>query len=122
MPELAKRVVLDLKRRKLLIDGQEFPWLINEDGVTVNNLGPSPDLPSVTLTFFPKDVEVDLAKKKLLVDGREFPWLMNEKGPRVDNLDAPHELTSVTLTVYTEDVEVIPENSQGSAEKSQVAP
>ncbi|UGT65310.1 hypothetical protein LTT66_18240 [Nocardia gipuzkoensis] len=121
MPDLANLVTMDPKRRKLLIDGREFPWLINEDGVTLNNLPPSSKLASVTLTFFPRDVEVDQAEKKLIVDGEEFPWLINENGPTVSNLDVPDELTSVTLTFYARDVEVIPRNAEESAEKPQVA-
>lgn len=120
MPELAQLVTIDLAKKGMSVDGVRFPWYINEDGPIVNNLLTPGAMRSVTLTFFPKDVEVDLAKKTLLVDGREFPWLINEQGPTVNNLDAPDELTSVTLTFYTCDVEVIPENAQESAEKPEV--
>jgi hypothetical protein len=121
MPEIANLVTLDPNQRKLLIDGLEFPWLISEDGLTINNLPPTPKLPSVTVTFFPNDVEVvEQPKKKLIVDGQEFPWLIDEKGPTVENLDAPDALCSVTLTFFTEDVEVVRKNAQESAEKPQV--
>ncbi|WP_433597910.1 hypothetical protein ACQPXH_19155 [Nocardia sp. CA-135953] len=110
MPDMPKLVTIDLRSKKLLVDGAEFPWYINEDGLTVNNLFTSVMVPSVTVTFFPKDVEVDSANKKLLVDGQEFPWLISEKGPTLNNLDAPDALTGVTLTFYVRDIEVIPES------------
>ncbi|MGY2019385.1 hypothetical protein [Nocardia gipuzkoensis] len=120
MPEFPELVTLDLARKRLYVDGVQFPWIINEDGLTINNLFTSARVPSVTVTFFPKDVEVDLERKMLFVDGQEFPWLIDEKGPTVDNLDAPDALTSVTLTFYVKDVEVIPENAHEGAKKSQV--
>lgn len=58
MPELAKKVTLDLAARKLYVDGSEFPWLISEDGPQFNDLATRGSIRSVTLTFFTQDVEV----------------------------------------------------------------
>jgi hypothetical protein len=58
MPEIAKLVTLDLKQRKLFVDGQEFPWWIDEKGPILNNLAAPGELRSVTLTFYADDVEV----------------------------------------------------------------
>ncbi|WP_159840193.1 hypothetical protein [Nocardia sp. CY41] len=69
----------------------------------------------------PKLVTLDLAKKKLFIDGVEFPWHISEEGPTLHTRTGQHDLRRVTLTFYAEDAEVIPANSQGSAEKPQVA-
>lgn len=58
MPDLAKLVVLDLARKKLFVDGVEFPWLISQEGPIFSALADPDDLRSVTLTFFTEDVRV----------------------------------------------------------------
>lgn len=58
MPEIAKKAVLDLSQEKLLVDGAEFPWIISEEGPTLNDLCAQDAIPSITLTFFVDDVEV----------------------------------------------------------------
>ncbi|MBF6213757.1 hypothetical protein IU487_22325 [Nocardia puris] len=55
---MAERVTIDLAARKILIDGEEFPYLLHKDGPRVNNLDTRDELRSVTLTFFAKDIEV----------------------------------------------------------------
>jgi hypothetical protein len=67
MPELAKRVVLDLKQRKLFIDGTQFPWLIVED-----------ELCKATVTFFADAVEVIPRESQ---ESAEKP-LVNQEGVR----------------------------------------
>ncbi|WP_159850253.1 hypothetical protein [Nocardia sp. CY41] len=115
MPELAQHLTLDLAKKKLYIDGIDFPWYISGDGLTINNLPPSVYMPSVTLTFYPRDVKMDWANKKLWVDGQEFPWLISEEGPIVENIDTPDALPSVTLTFFVRNVEVIPKNNPEQA-------
>ena len=39
MPELAKHIHIDESALKMYIDGQEFPWLIAEQGVSADHLG-----------------------------------------------------------------------------------
>lgn len=58
MPDIAKKAVLDLAQKKFYVDGEEFPWFIDVDGPTLNNLCSPDTLRSVTLTFFVEDVEV----------------------------------------------------------------
>lgn len=58
MPAMAKLVTLDLARRKLYVDGAEFPWLISEAGPQLNDLAANNQVRSVTLTFFCDDVVV----------------------------------------------------------------
>lgn len=58
MQKFAGKTVLDLKQRKLFVDGVEFPWVLSEEGPSFNSLGSANDVRSVTLTFFTEDVEV----------------------------------------------------------------
>lgn len=58
VPKIAGRATLDLKQRKLFVDGVEFPWVLSEEGPSFGNLGGANDVRSVTLTFFTEDVEV----------------------------------------------------------------
>lgn len=58
MPKLAEKVTLDLARKKLFIDGEEFPYHITEDGPQISDLMNHSALRSVTLTFYVKDIEV----------------------------------------------------------------
>lgn len=58
MPDIAQKATLDLKEKKLFVDGVEFPWLISEEGPKLNNLAADATMRSVTLTFFVDDVEV----------------------------------------------------------------
>ena len=57
MPEVPKKITVDLAAKKLLIDGTEFPWLITGDGPQVV----WPDLKGnglVTITIPADGVEV----------------------------------------------------------------
>jgi hypothetical protein len=76
MPELAKRVVLDLKQRKLFIDGTQFPWLIVEDGVHIE--AGVDELCKATVTFFADAVEVIPRESQ---ESAEKP-LVNQEGVR----------------------------------------
>lgn len=58
MAELAGKVVLDLQQKKLFINGDEFPWAISDEGVSVSGMGRRDELPAVSLTFFAEDIEV----------------------------------------------------------------
>lgn len=58
MAELAKKIVVDLPRRKLLIDGEEFGWHITEDGVDVSDLNNRNELAKVSFTVLAETVEV----------------------------------------------------------------
>jgi hypothetical protein len=57
MPELAKLVTVDLKQRKVFVDGVEFPWVIEANGVEVSGLG-GDEIRTVTLTIPSEDLQV----------------------------------------------------------------
>lgn len=56
MPEIAKRVVLDLMQKKLFVDGEEFPWHIEAGGPMIS-AAPN-EISRVSLTFFADAIEV----------------------------------------------------------------
>jgi hypothetical protein len=58
MPKLPKTAVLDLRCNKLLIDGEEFPWYITEDGVDVAGLIGNHTIPALSFTIFAETVDV----------------------------------------------------------------
>lgn len=58
MPALAQKVTVDLKQKKLFINGVEFPWYISEGGVDIAGLAASDELAMVSLTLLAADVEV----------------------------------------------------------------
>lgn len=58
MPEIAKLVTLDLAKKKLYIDGAEFPWLISQEGPTFSALANPHEIRQMTITIFADDVEV----------------------------------------------------------------
>lgn len=49
VPEFAENVTIDLQRKKLLINGTEFPWFISADGIDVQDLMTENCLPSFIL-------------------------------------------------------------------------
>ena len=57
MPEVPKKITVDMAAKKLLIDGVEFPWRITSDGPAVSGLGPD-SFPMVTITIPAEDVEI----------------------------------------------------------------
>lgn len=58
MPEAAKLVTLDLARKKLYVDGNEFPWCISEEGPQLGSVMAANEIRTVTLTFLTEDIEV----------------------------------------------------------------
>lgn len=58
MPALAQKVTVDLKQKKLFINGVEFPWYISEDGVDITGLAANNELAMVSFTMLAVDVEV----------------------------------------------------------------
>lgn len=58
MPELAENVTVDLARKKLFVNGAEFPWHISEEGPKLGGIMAANEIRSVTLTFYAKDIEV----------------------------------------------------------------
>jgi len=58
MPKVPKVITVDAENHTMLIDGVEFPWHITKDGVTLNNVGTTAYLPSVTITLVTEAVEV----------------------------------------------------------------
>ena len=66
MPEIARKVVVDLAQKKLFINGDEFPWAISEGGVSLTALGSKNELQGVSFTMFADDVEVLPAGKSNL--------------------------------------------------------
>lgn len=71
MPELAKKVTLDLARKKLFIDGEEFPWHISEEGPVLHDVMTANSLRSVSITFYAADVEV-IPEKSRAVEEAEL--------------------------------------------------
>lgn len=57
MPKSAQKFTVDLKQKKLFIDGEEFPWHTSIDGPTITKLGVD-DIHEVTVTILACDVEV----------------------------------------------------------------
>lgn len=58
MPELAKKITIDRKTKKLYIDGVEFPWHITEDGPQVDGVCAVHEIPRVTITMHTRDLEI----------------------------------------------------------------
>lgn len=57
MVEIAKTVQINPTNDTLIVDGEEFPWYIEEGGCSVSyELG---SMPVVTLRMFAESVEVD---------------------------------------------------------------
>ncbi|HEY9314636.1 hypothetical protein [Williamsia sp.] len=56
MPDVPQKIVVDHEAQKLFVDGEEFPWLITEEGPTINPAGPD-EIPTVTVTLFTAQVE-----------------------------------------------------------------
>lgn len=57
MPEIAKRVVLDLAQSKLFVHDVEFPWVITKDGVQIQG-NVADYLCTATVTFMADAIEV----------------------------------------------------------------
>ncbi|WP_072691758.1 hypothetical protein [Rhodococcus marinonascens] len=57
MPDVAKKAVLDLSKKKFYVDGEEFPWLITDPGPTLTQSLGYP-LALMTLTLLADTVEV----------------------------------------------------------------
>jgi hypothetical protein len=49
---------VDLRAKKLFIDGEEFPWFISQDGVDIEGLGDKKALPMLSLSILVRTVEV----------------------------------------------------------------
>ncbi|MBF6189437.1 hypothetical protein [Nocardia farcinica] len=58
MPKFADKVIVDLKAKKFIVDGEEFPYWLSEEGPKVDGLLQPNALRSVTVTFFTNDIEV----------------------------------------------------------------
>jgi hypothetical protein len=58
VPRLADKAVVDLRAKKLFIDGEEFPWFISQDGVDIEGLGDKKALPLLSLSILVRTVEV----------------------------------------------------------------
>ena len=71
MPELAKKVTLDLARNRLFINGEEFPWHISEEGPVLNDVMARNALRSVSITFYAEDIEV-IPAKSVAVEAAEL--------------------------------------------------
>ncbi|QFG08071.1 hypothetical protein SEA_PCORAL7_10 [Gordonia phage PCoral7] len=63
MPEIAKKITIDRKLKKVFVDGVEFPWLIEQRGPEVENIATEDDVPIVLLPVLATDVEVIPAGK-----------------------------------------------------------
>lgn len=57
MPELAS--VAEIKDGKIILDGQEFPWYVTTDGITLHL--DSDDWPKITLTLPVNRIVTDVA-------------------------------------------------------------
>lgn len=58
MPSLPNRITIDRAQHKVLIDGQEFPWFIEEGGPTIDGIDNANAAPVVWLPVLTKDIEV----------------------------------------------------------------
>lgn len=58
MTEFAKKITIDEQRKKLFINGVEFPWHVTEDGFYVTRLLANNEIPTVSFTVFAETVEV----------------------------------------------------------------
>lgn len=60
MPELAKNITINLAEKKIYIDGVEFPWLVAEDGPTIDHLptASNGNLGRVSFPIFADHIEV----------------------------------------------------------------
>lgn len=58
MAEFAERVVVDVPNKTVLINGVEFPWLIQEDGIEVRNLIARDSFASITIEIPAGSIEV----------------------------------------------------------------
>lgn len=58
MPTLPEKITVDLRAKRLLVDGVEFPWYISEDGVTLTSLGDRNAAPVVRIGLLAETVEV----------------------------------------------------------------
>lgn len=58
MPELAKKITIDMQNKKLLINDVEFPWFVTEEGFDVEGLLGNNEIPTVSFRVFADTVEV----------------------------------------------------------------
>jgi hypothetical protein len=58
VPRLPDKAVIDLRAKKLFIDGEEFPWYITQDGIDIDGLGDKNALPMLSLSILVRTVEV----------------------------------------------------------------
>lgn len=58
MPEVAKKVVIDRKRKKLFIEGVEFSWTMDQSGPHVERLPDDDSIGLVTIPICADEVEV----------------------------------------------------------------
>lgn len=58
MAVLANKITIDPENRKVLIDGAEFPWHLDEDGVSIRDLGGKTSIARVSLTVMAGTLEV----------------------------------------------------------------
>lgn len=58
-PRLPRKALVDLRSKKLFLDGEEFPWFISQDGIDVQDLGNKKKaLPMITFSILVQTVEV----------------------------------------------------------------
>lgn len=57
MPNLPNLITIDRKQQKVLVDGDEFPWFITEDGPTVEGADNPEEVTTVTVSIFTDEVE-----------------------------------------------------------------
>ncbi|QCG77593.1 hypothetical protein HOV42_gp10 [Gordonia phage Fairfaxidum] len=58
MPEIAKKITIDRKLKKVFVDGVEFPWLIEQRGPDVEDIANPEAIPVVLIPVLADDVEV----------------------------------------------------------------
>jgi hypothetical protein len=58
MANLPRKALVDLRCDKLFIDGEEFPWFITEDGISITGLGDRNALPMLSFSILAETVEV----------------------------------------------------------------
>ena len=58
MPEVPKKITIDRRNHKVIVDGVEFPWCIAKEGPEVDDIANRDALPVVTIPIIAADVEV----------------------------------------------------------------
>lgn len=57
-PVLPKKITVDLRDRRVYVDGEEFPWFLGAEGVDVMDLATEEALPGIRLRILAETIDV----------------------------------------------------------------